>query len=155
MTNTAFSPLRQHDVIDWSEYDARMRHKVKRRAKRKRGAPKRPEDAVQMAFVRWARKAGLELQHQNNGDESPARRRYLHLMGCTNGAADVLIFDPLPAVPEARGLALEFKSSKGVQSEAQVGWQRRIERLGWRYHVVQSVEEAKRVVRSYGLGNNF
>lgn len=141
----AFGPLRQHTVVNPGASSARARKKRKRR--RRDG----PEARAQKAFVVWARERGLEIQHQNNGASSKAARIRLHAMGCTAGAADLLVFDPLPNDPAARGLALEFKSEDGEQTPDQTRWQRRAERLGWRYHLVRTKEQAIEVVRWYGL----
>ena len=44
-----------------------------------------------------------------------------------------------------------FKTPIGDQSDAQVRWERRVVARGWRYHIVRSVDQAKAVVRHYGL----
>lgn len=121
------------------------------RPRRRRASRDSEEAREQKRWVRWARERGLEIQHQNNGASSKRRRIHLHAMGCTAGAADVLVFDRLPKKPELRGLALEFKASVGEQSKEQEAWQRRLERMGWAYHVVRSKEAAVEVCEWYGL----
>ena len=147
--SSAFGPLRTHAVVDPADLSHGAGGRKKRRKRKGRDGPEARE---QKKFVAWARKRGLELQHQNNGAGTKAARIRLHAMGCTAGAADILIFDVLPDEPGVRGLALEFKSEDGEQTPDQVKWQRRIERLGWRYHVVRSKDQATEVVQWYGLG---
>lgn len=139
----AFGPLRQHTVVNPGASSPRKKRKRRRRDG--------PEARAQKAFVAWARERGLEIQHQNNGASSRAARIRLHAMGCTAGAADLLVFDPLPIDPAARGLALEFKSEDGEQTPDQIRWQHRVERLGWRYHLVRTQAQAIEVVQWYGL----
>lgn len=112
------------------------------------------EAGEQKAFVAWARVMGLSIAHLNNGASSKSRRIYLHAMGCTAGAADILIFDRIENRNDIRGLALEFKSARGRQSPKQVSWQKQIEQCGWVYHVVKSSTEAINVCLSYGLGKH-
>jgi len=140
-TSGAFSPLRQHVVEEASA--------AKPKRRRRRGPS--VEAREQKRFVRWARVAGLEVQHQNNGATTKARRMHLHAMGCTAGAADLIILDRLPKAPDARALGLEFKAPGGKQSDDQLAWKDRVVRLGWVYHVVWSAEDAKQVVQWYGL----
>ena len=135
-------PNRQHVVV--------TEEKAQNDAVRKSGT-KQVESRNQKRFVVWARQIGLEIAHLNNGASSKTRRINLAALGCQRGAADLLIFDRLPAQPMAGGLALEFKSPEGRQSKDQKRWQKRIERLGWVYRVVRSDDEARGVCREMGL----
>ena len=145
---SAFAPLATHQVVAQRDLDRRKKSAKQRRSRK---VVELEEAREQKRFVAWARKRGLELNHQNNGASSKARRIHLHQMGCTAGAADVLVFDRLPKQPSVRGLALEFKSASGDMSPAQVEWQNRLRRLGWRYHLVRSAAEAQQVCLWYGL----
>ncbi len=147
-TSDGFKPLRDHTVLSEQDVAKMARGRKRRQCKRKGEGP---EARIQKAFVVWARKVGLELSHQNNGSNSKAGRIRLHAMGCTAGAADILIFDPLPRAPRARGLALEFKAPDGEQTSDQESWECRLVQLGWRYHVVRSTEQAIEVCTWYGL----
>ena len=110
------------------------------------------EARQQKRWVAWARTRGLNFNHQNNGANTKARRIHLHQMGCTSGAADVIVFDVLPYDPPARGLALEFKAPGETLSPNPRGWREMAEAMGWRYHVVHSADAAKEICRRYGLG---
>jgi hypothetical protein len=145
-----FAPVRKHEVVPAAELRKRKRAAPRKRKRRRRSSTE--EARQQKRFVVWARGHGLEVQHQNNGAATAKKRIELHAMGCTAGAADILVFDLLPNDQAARGLALEFKTADGEQSPDQIAWQQRVTRLGWRYHVVRSAEEAVEVVTWYGLG---
>ena len=138
-----FAPLRAH-VVDTDPKPRRKRKKARRRGDT-------PEAREQKRFVRWARDHGLEVQHQNNGASTKARRIHLHQMGCTAGAADILIFNRPPRYPNTVGVALEFKSQDGEQTPDQEKWEERIAELGWAYHVVRSAADAIWVVNLYEL----
>lgn len=139
MTSTALGPLREHVI-----------GQPTKRRRKKRRRPDLEEAREQKAFVKWARARGLMLNHQNNGASTKARRIHLHQMGCTAGAADVLIFDNM-VDSRIRGLALEFKADGAVQSPAQRDWQIDIDRHGWVYRVVYSAEEAQTTCLGLGL----
>lgn len=136
--------------VGTQEVSARLRGRQaapRARRSRREGA----EAKAQKRFVSWARENGLEITHQNNGARTARERIRLHAMGCTAGAADILVLNRLPSDPEARGLALEFKAPNGRQSPQQVSWSKRIRAHGWRYHVVWNLQEAIELVESYGL----
>jgi hypothetical protein len=144
-----FGPLRQQRFITAEE--ATKRGLMRQRRSTKRRNKNLEEMRQQKRFVKIARERGWEIQHQNNGASSAKRRIHLWEMGCTAGAADLLIFDRLPRDPTVRGLALEFKSDTGDQSKEQRGWECRITDLGWAYHVVRGAKEAVDVCEWWGL----
>lgn len=61
-------------------------------------------------------------------------------MGVTAGVADTLLFLPRGKFHAA---CVEFKTPKGVQSDAQKSWQSRVEAAGYYYTVVRSLDEFK------------
>lgn len=137
-----FKPVRQHVTGP----APKKRPKRKRRPRRGYG----PEAEQQKAFVEIARAAGLLVQHCKQGSGNKLTRINDWRLGCTGGAADLVIFDRLPKAPTARGLALEFKAET-EQSADQKTWETRIMARGWRYHVVWSCREAVEVCEEYGL----
>lgn len=109
------------------------------------------ESKSQQAFVRWFRLAYPELAYMliavpNGARTSATQGRILKAEGMLAGVADILLL-------VARGghgfLALEFKTKKGQQSDAQRVWQRECENNGNKYVVVRSVEEAIAAVEDY------
>jgi hypothetical protein len=67
-------------------------------------------------------------------------------MGVVKGVSDTLMF-----IPRGRwhGLCVEYKREDGYQSQAQKDWQSKVEAQGYRYEVVRSLEEFKRLVNDY------
>ena len=43
--------------------------------------------------------------------------------------------------------ALEIKAEKGKQSESQVSWQKKAEKLDVRYHIIRSVDELREIIK--------
>lgn len=74
---------------------------------------------------------------------SGAKRR---AMGVVAGVSDTLLL-----IPRGRyhGACVEFKTETGRQSEAQVRWQQIVERQGYYYVVVHSLEEFKTFIEYY------
>lgn len=100
--------------------------------------PRRPradhEDRTQRRLACSLDDAGLLWCHVPNegvlagGQREGARRR---ARGVKSGVPDVLIFDPPPLVPAARGAAIELKSSTGTTSAEQDVWLARLAAAGW------------------------
>lgn len=119
------------------------------------------ETKIQKRCVQWLRERGILVQHLKQGSKSANARRNDYEMGCTPGAADLVIFDVVcasvsdPAVTvyalACRGLFVEFKAPKGVQSDDQERWQAAVERRGWAYRIVRSLAEMEAVAREFGL----
>lgn len=106
--------------------------------------------------VRWchvANEAVGELpseraQHRPGARPSPAQQQrilratQLVGMGLKAGVPDVLVFSAVPARPEARGLAIELKSSQGRTSKDQDRWIAGLRDDGWVTFVEHSFEGA-------------
>lgn len=67
-------------------------------------------------------------------------------MGIVAGAPDTFLFVP---VGTYHGLAVEFKTERGVQSQVQKDFQRRLEFFGYRYEICRSLEQFKEIIKSY------
>jgi hypothetical protein len=115
------------------------------------------ESKIQKSCVRWLRERGVLVQHLKQGSKSYNARRNDYEMGCTLGAADIVIFDRVcvPGTTSANGfnraLAVEFKTLTGKQSDDQKRWQAAVERRGWAYRIVRSLTEMEAVAREFGL----
>ena len=81
------------------------------------------------------------------GKKLPLEAIRLKKEGVTAGVADVIVISDI----EPRILALETKTEKGKQSEAQKWWQEEAERAGISYHVVRSVDDVRDLVTQFGL----
>lgn len=109
------------------------------------------ESRIQRAWHEWfvrqySQDARLGFAVGNGGARSKIEAAIMKGEGVTAGVADVLITIP-------RGgygcLALEFKTAKGRQSQSQKEWQADFERVGNKYAIVRSLEEAVSVTRNY------
>lgn len=111
------------------------------------------ESKSQQAFVRWFRLAYPEYAYMliavpNGARTSATQGRILKAEGMIAGVADLLLLVPR----NGHGcLALEFKTDRGRQSEAQKVWQAECERNGNVYAVVRTVDEAMYVSEEYLL----
>lgn len=146
ISKSVFTPLRNHEISSCDINESA-------RKKNKKPNKNNSEEKTQKTFVSWARSNNLEIAHLNNGSGNKLSRIRLSAMGCSAGAADILVFDKIPEKPEIRGIALEFKTKTGKQSNSQKSWQKRIESLGWKYYIVRTFNEAKSILNAYGLPN--
>jgi hypothetical protein len=67
-------------------------------------------------------------------------------MGVVKGVSDTILF---LARGKYHALCVEFKTDTGRQSPAQVDWQSKVEAQGFRYEVVRSLEEFKKLIAEY------
>lgn len=109
------------------------------------------EDNLQMACVRWfafqyPRLTHL-LHHSPNGgrrDEREAAR--FKAMGVRAGFPDLILCVPKGS---CGALFLELKAPKGRQSEHQREMQRELERQGYKYVIVRSLDEFMANINNY------
>lgn len=62
-------------------------------------------------------------------------------MGLTEGVSDTIVI-----LPVGKLLFVEFKTDTGRQSPSQKDFQTRVEEHGYRYVIVRSVEEFKKII---------
>lgn len=137
------STLREHLVVTAeSEVEDEMKRAEKRARQRPRRGARKLEEQEQARFVEWARARGLLLWHTPNASNSVRRAQKMKALGQLAGVADIIIVTPT-IYPDERGLAFEFKSDVGKQSQAQHDWQLNVLRCGWRYYVIRSFEQAR------------
>lgn len=98
------------------------------------------EQSAQVALARWldqrpspyVRDARLLWTHPPNGFERSARAASAaKRAGAKRGVPDVLVFEPPPHRPGARGAAWELKEGRGRRHAEQVEWAERLEAAGW------------------------
>ena len=63
-------------------------------------------------------------------------------IGLTSGVADTQIL-----FPNGKSIFVEFKTSKGVQSDSQKDFEARVSELGFEYYIVRSVDAFKHVIQ--------
>lgn len=66
--------------------------------------------------------------------------------GLIAGVSDSLLLLPRG---EWHGCCVEFKTEIGRQSDAQKEWQKRVERVGYKYIIVRSLEQFKQEMENY------
>jgi hypothetical protein len=109
------------------------------------------ESQIQIAFINWI---ALQYPHlhryimhiPNGGKMSLWKGAHLKRMGVQAGVADIFF---MWSHGKHHGLWLEFKTKKGVQSEAQKSFELRCFVAHYEYKIVRSLEEAISIFRTY------
>ena len=120
-----------------------------RPAQRKRGSP---EGRVQAECVQWfwneyPQYRGLLFHCPNEGNRSSKTDgAYRKALGLISGVSDLILLIPNKL---HHALCIEMKTEVGRQSESQILWQSKVEAQGFRYEVVRSLEEFKRLINEY------
>ena len=122
-----------------------------RPAQRKRGSP---EGRIQSSCVAWFwntypqyRELYFCVPNENAREDSNASTGAIRRsMGVVKGVSDTILF---LARGKYHALCVEFKTEVGRQSDAQRLWQSKVEAQGYRYEVVRSLEEFKRLIVEY------
>jgi hypothetical protein len=122
-----------------------------RPTQRKRGSP---EGRIQSSCVAWFwntypqyRELYFCVPNENAREDSNASTGAIRRsMGVVKGVSDTILF---LARDKYHALCVEFKTDTGRQSPAQVDWQSKVEAQGFRYEVVRSLEEFKKLIVEY------
>lgn len=130
-------------------------------------APDPSELQLQISLVEWCRwklRPDVLMWHTPNGEERDKRTAAkLKAMGVLPGVADLVFMwgfqDRAPAPADGRDdhkivpaiLFLELKASGRKQSVEQSAFGLAALTMGAGYHVVDDVDEATRIIESYGL----
>ena len=109
------------------------------------------EAREQVALAMALDRARLRWCHVPNGGRRDRRTAELmRASGLKPGVPDVLIFDAPPALPSARGVALELKARTGDLSPEQREWLGALGALGWMTVVAWGAEDATARLRALG-----
>lgn len=120
-----------------------------RPAQRKRGSP---EGRVQAECVQWfwneyPEYRSLLFHIPNEGNRSSKTDgAYRKALGLVSGVSDLILLIPRG---KFHALCIEMKTEVGRQSDAQRLWQSKVEAQGYRYEVVRSLEEFKKLIVEY------
>jgi tRNA(Phe) wybutosine-synthesizing methylase Tyw3 len=101
------------------------------------------EDRLQQDIVIWFKNnyqiqgKGLIFSVPNGGTRNILEAKKLKQTGATAGVSDLIV------LLNKKCLFIELKIEKGVQSEVQEEFQKRVEALGFEYHLVRSLEQFK------------
>lgn len=118
--------------------------------------PHDEEHRLQVACVRWFRLQYPDFAHAlfavpNGGRRDITTGAKLKAEGALAGVSDLIL---LKSTTKYSALLIEMKTPKGVQSESQKEWQRKITASGeYRYVVCRSLDGFISEVRDY-LGNS-
>lgn len=112
--------------------------------------PREEEDQIIVAD--YLNYRGILWLHPPNGEKrTPWRGAKLKRMGVLAGAADIIILEPPPLHPDARGVLIELKRQKGgVVSEAQMRFFQLAEPIGWMCKVAFGADEALKYLHEIG-----
>ena len=113
------------------------------------------EDDLQMQCVTWFRlqfpKFARLLHHSPNGGRRNAREgARFKKMGVQPGFPDLVL---LVASQDCHALFIELKSATGRQEDSQKEYQALVEAQGYRYALVRSFDEFKKLIGNYMTGN--
>lgn len=122
-----------------------------RPAQRKSGSP---EGKIQASCVAWMHNTYPEyrglyfaVQNENSRADSNASTGAIRrAVGVVSGVSDTILLIPRG---KWNALCVEFKTEVGRQSDTQVEWQRKVEAQGYRYEVIRSLEEFKKLIVEY------
>ena len=122
-----------------------------RPSQRKRGIP---EGAIQSQCVAHFHNTYPEYRglyfcvpnENSRGDSNSATGAIRRSMGVVKGVSDTLMLIPRG---KWHGLCVEYKRLDGYQSQAQKEWQSKVEAQDYRYEVVRSLEEFKKLIKEY------
>ena len=102
---------------------------------------KHEESDLQKACVRWfamqyPEQRGLLCSNlSNTSGHNPVHGRINKAMGLMPGRSDLVYYR------NGRAYMIEVKTAKGRQSDSQKAWQKKIEKEGFSYVIVRSIEE--------------
>lgn len=116
-----------------------------------RKRPSQDEFYLQCACVKWFRLQYKQYSHNlfavpNGGKRTKAEAGKLKAEGVLAGVADLIL---LKSNHHYGALLIEMKTKIGRQSDEQKAWQAKIEKDGYLYVVIRSLEEFMKVVKEY------
>jgi len=113
------------------------------------------ESEIQKACVKWFRLQYAKLRPllfsvPNGGQRDIRVAQSMKAEGIVAGVADILFLYPAHGF---HALCIEFKTSKGHQSDAQVEWQKAVESVGYKYVVIRNFDQFYLLIR-FWLGED-
>lgn len=112
----------------------------------------RIESTVQRALAQYLDYAGLLWLHcPNEGKRNQITGRLLKLAGLKSGVPNIIIFDPPPNIPDAKGAVIELKKlSGGKVSPEQEKWIFDLMERGWVAMIAEGLNEALKTLKNWG-----
>jgi hypothetical protein len=122
-----------------------------------RKKPSNRESKLQQECVRWFRLEYSCYRYclfaiPNGGKRSKITAFILKSEGALAGVADLFLAVPKVTYSESttkHGLFIEMKIDKGVQSDSQIDFQKKVELTGYQYTICRSVDEFIKTITEY------
>lgn len=117
--------------------------------RRSHGQPEAKIQASCVAYLwnNYPETRGLYIHIPNEGNRSSKLDGSMRkALGLVAGAPDTFLFLPRGG---KHGLAIEFKTDTGSQSEAQKEFQKRLERNNYEYRICRSLDQFKEIISEY------
>lgn len=116
-----------------------------------RRKPSDEEHRIQSACVRWFRLQYPKMKHNlfsvpNGGKRDAVTGAKLKEEGALAGVADLIL---LKSNRFYGALLIEMKTPKGSQSDSQKEWESKITQDGYKYVIIRSLDEFRKVVKQY------
>jgi hypothetical protein len=115
----------------------------------KRVNPRHEESKLQKACVSWFRMQYPEcvlFSVPNGGFRNPKEAAILKSEGVLPGAADLFLAFPNKGF---MGFFIEMKYGTGRQSASQINFQKKVEAAGYRYKLINNLDDFVKSVKSY------
>ena len=102
-----------------------------------------PEAQVQAMVTEWFRLLYPQyLLFAVNNEATYRRASYFKLLGMLPGVSDMIL------ILKDKVFFLEFKDTKGRQSDHQKQFQVKVELLGFEYHIIRDLQDVKQILRN-------
>lgn len=116
-----------------------------------RRKPSDEEHRIQSACVRWFRLQYPKMKHNlfsvpNGGKRDAVTGAKLKEEGALAGVTDLIL---LKSNRFYGALLIEMKTPKGSQSDSQKEWESKITQDGYKYVIIRSLDEFRKVVKQY------
>ena len=116
-----------------------------------RRKPSDEEHRIQSDCVRWFRLQNPKMKHNlfsvpNGGKRDAVTGAKLKEEGALAGVTDLIL---LKSNRFYGALLIEMKTPKGSQSDSQKEWESKITQDGYKYVIIRSLDEFRKVVKQY------
>ena len=101
---------------------------------------------IPLFFIQYRELYFCVPNENSRSDSNASTGAIRRAVGVTKGVSDTIL---LIARGKWNALCVEFKTDIGRQSDAQILWQSKVEAQGYRYEVVRSLEEFKKLIKEY------
>jgi hypothetical protein len=88
--------------------------------------------------LKTAEKRGIIFAVPNGGSRHFLEAKKLKQTGLLAGVSDLILI-----TPNGKIMFIELKTEKGIQSDSQKDFESRIKLLGYKYHLIRSIDEFK------------